>query len=104
LRRHEPLRQQPYIVPRRSTDAPARVESMTITAPQIVIYVPAQGAAIGYTTEDGPAATWRLYTGPILVDALMTLRAKAIRYGAKESKETRTVFTKLCQPAVKSDT
>ena len=62
--------------------------------PEIVIFVPTQGASIGYTTEDGPAAKWRLYTGPILVEAPMTLRAKAIRYGYKESVETRVTFTK----------
>jgi N-sulfoglucosamine sulfohydrolase len=56
--------------------------------------VPTQGASIGYTTEDGPAATWRLYTGPIRVDAPTTLRAKAIRYGYKESAETRVVITR----------
>ena len=51
------------------------------------------GASIGYTTEEGAAATWRLYTGPILVRAPMTLRAKAIRYGYKESVETRMTIT-----------
>ena len=72
----------------------SRAASMTIRAPtEVVIYVPTQGASIGYTTEEGPAAKWRLYTGPILVDRPMTLRAKAIRYGYKESAETRTVFT-----------
>ncbi len=55
--------------------------------------MPTQGASIGYTTEDGPTATWRLYTGPIQVKAPMTLRAKAIRYGYKESAETRVTFT-----------
>jgi N-sulfoglucosamine sulfohydrolase len=91
----QPETAQPYIVPRRSTDGPARVESMTIDAPmEVVIYVPTQGASIGYATDEGPAAAWHLYTGPILVDRPMTLRAKAIRYGYKESKETRTVFTK----------
>ncbi len=56
-----------------------RPASMTIPWPaEIVIYVPTQGASVGYTTEDGP----------------MTLRAKAIRYGYKESAETRVVFTK----------
>ena len=54
---------------------------------EVVIYVPTQGASIGYTTEEGPAAKWRLYTGPIRVEAPMTLRAKAIRYGYKESAE-----------------
>ena len=88
----QPETAQPYIVARRTTDAPARAEHMTIDAPmEVVIYVPTQGASIGYTTEDGPTAKWRLYTGPIRVDSAMTLRAKAIRYGYKESKETRVV-------------
>jgi arylsulfatase A-like enzyme len=90
----QPETAQPYIVPRRTTDAPARHASMTIDSPmEVVIYVPTQGASIGYTTDSGPDAQWRLYTGPILVNGPMTLRAKAIRYGYKESGETRTVFT-----------
>lgn len=68
---------------------------MAIKAPtEVVIYVPTQGASIGYTTDEGPSPKWRLYTGPILVDAPMTLRAKAIRYGYKESAETRMVFSR----------
>ena len=91
----QPETAQPYIVPRRTTDAPARSAAMKIDGPtEVVIYVPTQGASVGYTTEDGPAAKWRLYTGPILVDAATTLRAKAIRYGYKESAETRMTFTK----------
>jgi N-sulfoglucosamine sulfohydrolase len=91
----QPETAQPYIVPRRSTDAPERREFMAIEAPtEFIIYAPTQGASIGYTTEDGPAAKWRLYIGPILVKPPMTLRAKAIRYGYKESAETRIVFTK----------
>ncbi len=90
----QPETAQPYIVPRRTTDAPARPASMKIDGPtEVVIYVPTQGASIGYTTEEGLAPKWRLYTGPILVDAAMTLRAKAIRYGYKESAETRITFT-----------
>ena len=91
----QPETAQPYILPRRATDTPARPASMKIDGPtEVVIYVPTQGASIGYATEDGPAAAWRLYTGPILVEAPMTLRAKAIRYGYKESAETRVTFTK----------
>jgi arylsulfatase A-like enzyme len=90
----QPQTAQPYIVPRRSTDAPARQEILTFKDPiEVVIYVPTQGASIGYTTDEAANAPWRLYTGPILVDRPMTLRAKAIRYGCKESQETRTVFT-----------
>ncbi len=89
----QPETAQPYILTRRETDAPSRRASIAIAGPtEVVIYVPTQGASIGYATEDGPAAKWRLYTGPIRVTAGMTLRAKAIRYGYKESAEARTVF------------
>ena len=68
---------------------------MAVNAPmEVVIYVPTQGASIGYTTEDGPSPKWRLYNGAILVKPGMTLRAKAIRYGYKESAEARIVFSK----------
>ena len=90
----QPGTAQPYIVPRRSTEAPDRPETMTFLEPmEVVIYVPTQGASIGYTTDTGPEPRWTLYTGPIRVDRPMTLRAKAIRYGYKESAETRVVFT-----------
>ena len=91
----QPETAQPYILPRRTTDDPSRQSSMTIKEPmEVVIYVPTQGASVGYTTEEGPTPKWRIYTGPILVDRPMTLRAKAIRYGYKESAETRVTFTK----------
>jgi N-sulfoglucosamine sulfohydrolase len=91
----QPQTAQPYIVPRRATESPSRTATIALAAPiEVVIYVPTQGASIGYTTEDGPAAKWRLYTGPILVGESLTLRAKAIRYGYKESAESRVVFTK----------
>ena len=64
----QPETAQPYIVPRRTTDAPARREPSKVEGPtEVVIYVPTQGASIGYTTEDGPTPRWRLYTGPIRV-------------------------------------
>ncbi len=91
----QPETAQPYILPRRTTDDPRRATSMTFKEPmEVIIYVPTQGASIGYTTEEGSTPTWRLYTGPILVDAPMTLRAKAIRYGYKESAETQVTFTR----------
>jgi arylsulfatase A-like enzyme len=90
----QPETAQPYIVPRRTTDPPSRPATIAMQAPlEVVIYVPTQGASIGYTTEEGPAAKWRLYTGPIRVDKPMTLRAKAIRYGYKESAETTVAIT-----------
>jgi hypothetical protein len=90
----QPETAQPYVVSRRDTTDVKRPESMTIRAPtEVVVYVPTQGASIGYTTDPGPNPRWRLYTGPIKVDAPMTLRTKAIRYGYKESAETRVEFT-----------
>jgi N-sulfoglucosamine sulfohydrolase len=89
----QPETAPPYIVPRRTTDSPSRAAMLRLaSSTEVVIYTPTQGASIGYTTEDGAQATWRLYTGPILVRSPMTLRAKAIRYGYKESAETRVVF------------
>jgi N-sulfoglucosamine sulfohydrolase len=83
-------------VPRRATEAPARFPSLKLEGPtEVVIYVPTQGASIGYALDDGPAAKWLLYTGPILVEGPLTLRAKAIRYGYKESVETRVTFTRF---------
>ena len=91
----QPETAQPYILPRRTTDDPRRETSMIFKEPmEVIIYVPTQGASIGYTTDEGSTPKWRLYTGPILVDAPMTLRAKAIRYGYKESAETQVTFTR----------
>ena len=92
----QPETAQPYIVPRRTTDVPARVASLKIQGPtEIVVYVPTQGASIGYTTDTGATAKWRLYTGPLLIDGPVTLRAKAIRYGYKESAESLVTVTKF---------
>jgi arylsulfatase A-like enzyme len=91
----QPETARPYIVPRRTTEDPSRPETIALSGPmEVVIYVPTQGASIGITTEEGDAARWRLYTGPIRVDRPMTLRARAIRYGYKESAETHVTFVR----------
>ena len=90
----QPVTATPYIVPRRATTRPERQDTIALSAPmEVVIYMPTQGASIGYTSDAGADAKWRLYTGPILVRGPMTLRAKAIRYGYKESDEVRVAFT-----------
>ena len=76
--------------------SPARQASLEDRwADEVVIHAPTQGASIGYTTDEGPTPKWRLYTGPIRVEGPMTLRAKAIRYGYRESAETRVTITKF---------
>jgi N-sulfoglucosamine sulfohydrolase len=51
-----------------------------------------EGASIAYTMEKGDAPHWLLYTGPIEVRGPATVRARAVRYGFKESEEAATVF------------
>jgi hypothetical protein len=90
----QPVTAAPYIVPRRDATRPERRDTIALDGPtEVAIYVPTQGASVGYTTDPGPDAKWRLYTGPILVREPMTLRAKAIRYGYKESDEVRVSLT-----------
>jgi len=86
----QPETATPYIVLRRDSAAPARRETLIVTGPtEVVIYAPTQGASIGYATDEGETPRFRLYTGPLRVEPGTTLRAKAVRYGYKESPETR---------------
>lgn len=92
----QPATAAPYIFKRGSDAfrAPERDSAQVFSGPtEVEIYVPTQGASVGYTTEEGPNAKWRLYTGPFRLEGPTTVRAKAIRYGYRESPETRTVFT-----------
>ena len=92
----QPETAPPYILERaaRVVKRQARMSLPVAREPrEVVIYVPTQGASIGYTTESGPSARWRLYTGPIVVTAPVTIRAKAVRYGYKESAETELTIT-----------
>ena len=51
----QPETAQPYILPRRTTDAVRETVVHDHQGPmEVVIYVPTQGASIGYTTEEGP--------------------------------------------------
>ncbi|MDX1429608.1 MAG: chitobiase/beta-hexosaminidase C-terminal domain-containing protein, partial [Rhodothermales bacterium] len=51
------------------------------------------GASVAFTTDVEAEAHWKLYTEPIRVCGKSTLlRARAIRYGYRESDETHAVF------------
>jgi N-sulfoglucosamine sulfohydrolase len=103
----QPVTAAPFILKRGSTPAPAaagegaaagggvaRDSVQSFSGPtEVEIYVPTQGASVSYTTDPGPNARWRLYAGPFRLQGPVTVRAKAIRYGYRESAETRTVFT-----------
>ncbi|RTE11484.1 sulfatase-like hydrolase/transferase [Paenibacillus whitsoniae] len=53
-----------------------------------------QGASIAYTTDEGEAPRWKLYTGPIRLvsSGRTTIRAKAVRLGYKDSEEAVSSF------------
>ncbi|MBW3629252.1 MAG: sulfatase-like hydrolase/transferase [Gemmatimonadetes bacterium] len=90
----QPITAAPYILKRGSSGDATRDSVQSFSGPtEVEIYVPTQGASLAYTTEDGPNPRWRLYTGPFRLASPATVRAKAIRYGYKESAETRASFT-----------
>lgn len=74
----------------------AAPEGGTFTAPMLVqLHCATQGASIAYRFEqdDSQDQKWLLYTEPLrLPEGKTTLRAKAIRIGYKESKESMATF------------
>ncbi|MBN1998658.1 sulfatase-like hydrolase/transferase [candidate division KSB1 bacterium] len=62
----------------------------------IKLHCPTQGASIAYTLESGEEPYWLLYTGPLSTSpGEITIRARAIRYGYKESEEA--ALTVVCE-------
>ena len=60
----------------------------------VSLYCATQGASLAYTMEQGEKPRWLLYTGPIrLPQGVTIVRARAIRYGYKESAELKGIFT-----------
>lgn len=54
----------------------------------VMLHNATQGASITFTTEEGPNPRWKLYTGPIILNqGAITIRAKAVRIGYKDSEE-----------------
>lgn len=88
----QPRTGKPMILPRGVTEVDEESPYRLTGATEVVIYVPTQGASVAYTTAAGDEATWKLYTGPILVEGPVTIRARAIRYGYEESEEARVTF------------
>ena len=52
----------------------------------VTLSCPTTGASIAYTTGEGETPYWRLYHGPVQLTGTL-LRARAVRYGYKESAE-----------------
>jgi len=57
------------------------------------LYCATQGASMAYTFDKGDAPTWNLYTAPLRIEpGKISLRAKAVRIGYRESEESRVDF------------
>jgi N-sulfoglucosamine sulfohydrolase len=96
-----PNRIQPVTAPpafimidRESSDLTTYTEGGRYQYPaRISIYCATQGASVAYTTDTAASVRWKLYVAPLKLNRGKTiLRAKAIRYGYKESKEVAAIF------------
>jgi hypothetical protein len=67
------------------TISPRNVGDKTV----VTITCPTEGASIAYTTETGPTARWKLYSGELTLPAGTALRAKGCRFGYLDSDEAR---------------
>jgi len=69
-------------------------EGGAFRAPVLIqLHCATQGASIAYTFEEGDNPHWLLYKNPVrLSEGKTTLRARAIRVGYRESKESAATF------------
>jgi N-sulfoglucosamine sulfohydrolase len=88
----QPVTSAPVITPRRA-NAVGAPDTLDAGA-EIDIYCGTHGASVAYTTGTGESPHWLLYDGPVVLPpGTTTLRAKAVRYGYKESEETVVTVT-----------
>ena len=92
----QPITENPRFIINSQEQAMVKItaEQNLFSAPaELTLYCPTQGASIGYTFDTIPEANWHVYTGPIkLKSGKSQIRAKAIRYGYKESEEITGKF------------
>lgn len=93
----QPKTTRPWFVPNAPSNRSKKLiesETASLKGPALVdLYCATQGASLAYTTDEGSDAHWKLYGGPIrLARGKTLLRARAIRYGYKESDEVRCLF------------
>jgi hypothetical protein len=92
----QPLTAAPVFVPICASSpgvVPARGGECLKAPVMLQLYCATQGASIGYSLDSGASPKWNLYTGPIRLPAgKVTIRAKAIRIGYRESAEKKAVL------------
>ncbi len=68
-------------------------EGGTFQGPALLrIYGPTHGSSVAYTFDQGDDPRWLVYSGPMEITGNITVRAKAIRIGYKESQEVTATF------------
>ncbi len=67
----------------------------TFTSPVLLqLHCATQGGSIAYTFEQGDDPHWLLYSEPLILPAgITTIRARAIRIGYRESRESKAAFS-----------
>lgn len=93
----QPTTQKIWFIPNAPSNRAAKPiegETAEFKYPTLIdFYCPTEGASWAYTTEEGENAHWKIFSGPIRLKKGKTLlRARAIRYGYKESEETQCIF------------
>lgn len=68
--------------------------AVTISGPAALqLHCATQGASLAYTLEDGENPRWQLYARPLRLEAgQITVRARAVRIGYRESEEVTATF------------
>ncbi len=94
----QPITRQPYFILNAKEDRASKLiekDTVYLSAPaEIKIYSPSQGASIGFSGTGKDEDGWQFYKGPLHFnnDTIVTLHAKAIRYGYKESNVKNCTF------------
>jgi uncharacterized sulfatase len=58
----------------------------------VTVACPTPGASIAWTTDEGAAPHWNLYSAPVKLARSATLRVKACRLGYKDSEEVKAEY------------
>jgi N-sulfoglucosamine sulfohydrolase len=94
----QPVTAAPIMVPLNYTQPglKASIEGTFEEPTMIMLHTSTQGASVAYRIvngDEGEDSRWRLYTGPIELQAgETTIRAKAVRIGYRDSEEAIGVF------------
>ena len=92
----QPITTKPHFIPNAQGNRNAEIadDGGTFKGPMTIsLYCATQGASLAYTLDQSENPDWKLYNGPIRLESgILTIRAKAIRYGYKHSEEVSATF------------